>query len=110
MAKTTKAKTSSKKTKKVEDKNYEQIKLGDNTCLRISAFAFDDDEDMENIQINIRKFYRTQKDKTWKPARQGMTIPLEIAKKFRVKMKTICESVDENPEDVEVIEKKGRGD
>ena len=101
-------KSSSKKSNKEESKNYEQIKLGDNTCLRISAFAFDDDEDHENIQINIRKFYRTQKDRTWKPARQGMTIPLEIAKKFRVKMKAICESADENPEDVEIIEKKGR--
>jgi hypothetical protein len=97
----------SKKSKKeVPEGLTVSIKLTDNQKMEISAFRLDDDDDGENLQINIRKFYRTQKDKTWKPARQGMTIPLELAKKFRQKLKGVCDIAEEAGDDVPKLEKR----
>ena len=84
------------------------IKLGDNQKLEISAFARADDDDNNIIYLNLRKFYRTKNDKTWKPARQGMTLPLELAKKFRVKFKSVCEAASDDEDSVPVM--KGKED
>jgi len=96
----------SKKAKKpskpaVPEGMIEHIKLSDNQRLEISVFARTegDDEDA-TVYLNLRKFYRTKKDPQWKPARQGMTLPLDLAKKLRVKMKSVQEAAEDDTDNI----------
>lgn len=92
-----------KKIKKTSDKaaifeksNEElvrHIKLSEHTRLTISVFAIDGKAGRD-VQFNIRKFYRTQNDPTWKPARQGITLPLQLMSKFRKRTKDIEEALE----------------
>lgn len=93
-----------KKAKQVEtnDALEQTIKLSDNLKLQINVFAREEDDE-KTVYVNLRKFYRTQKDRTWKPGRQGLTIPMELAKKLRVKFKAVCEAAEEDPDSIPVI-------
>jgi hypothetical protein len=100
--KKSKAKAKAKSKAVLKEPTYEQFKTSENSCIRISAFKHAETD--EDVHINIRKFYRTQKDPQWKPARQGMTLPMELAKKFRIMLKSVCDTAEEG--DVAVLPSK----
>lgn len=41
--------------------------------------------------ISIRQLYATKKDPKFRPGRQGVTIPIEVAKQIRISMRKIQE-------------------
>ena len=98
-------KSSSKSAKSSKEQVFERIKLSDNSEIRISLITFH--EDADEVLVNVRKFYKTKNDPTWKPARQGITLPIEKAKAFRVKLKTICERSESDDSIIEYVERKG---
>jgi len=63
--------------KKNQEQVTREVKLSDNQKLVVSSFLTDDG----SKHLNVRKFYRTQKDPNWKPAAQGLTLSQEKAKK-----------------------------
>lgn len=75
------------------------MRLGENQKLEISVFSRED-----IVYMNFRKFYRTQKDPSWKPARQGMTLPLDLVKKMRALSRALQEMAEEDLEAVPEIQ------
>lgn len=84
-----------------------EVKLTDNLKLVISSFIDDDD----NKHINIRKFYKTQRDPQWKPGRQGLTLPENKAKKSIQAMIECYKNIEDEAVKLEPrSEKKGKKD
>lgn len=52
------------------------IELTESSAIHIEAIKIKDAK-----MLSIRKMYKTKKDKDWKPARQGMTLPWDEAEK-----------------------------
>jgi hypothetical protein len=85
------------------------IKVSETSAYHISIIQMGDNEKgkpKKPKMLSIRKMYCTQKDKTWKPAYQGMTIPLDICARILKGMIAVYKDLDQV---VEVIEPKKRG-
>lgn len=58
------------------------IKLTEGTAVKVSGFKTGDTK-----YVSIRKMYRKKGDTEWKHAKDGISIPVDAAKKLRVAIK-----------------------
>lgn len=63
-----------------------KIKVSDTKAYNIEGVLINGEQ-----YISIRQMYATKTDKTFKPAKQGITIPVSKAKAIRLAMKKIQE-------------------
>lgn len=52
------------------------IRVGENKAFKVEGILLGENKDP---QVSVRQMYKTKKDPTWKPGRQGFTIPLAYA-------------------------------
>lgn len=67
------------------------IKLSDSQKLDVSSFKNEKGE----LFLNIRKFYKTKSSEDWLPTKQGLTIPVGKARKFRDAVKDEASNIEE---------------
>lgn len=60
-----------------------------------SAFQFQGVNIKGVDMISIRKMYSTKSDPTWRPSRSGLTVPLEAAKTFGIRLRMMREIGEE---------------
>lgn len=54
------------------------------------AYSIESIEIREQRLVSIRQMYRSKGDPEWKPARQGITIPVEIAEEMARKIRVVA--------------------
>lgn len=80
------------------------IKISDTSAYRISIIRMADDKEKTRY-LSIRKMYKTKKEPDeWKPAYQGLTIPIDITARIMKACVSVFKNRDE--EKIEVITKK----
>lgn len=85
------------------------IKISDTKAYRVSVIQMGKNEKGESKKprlLSIRQMYATQKDPTWKPAYQGITIPLDICARVIKAMIAVFKDPDQKVEVIEPKEKK----
>lgn len=82
------------------------IKLSDSQKLDVSSFKTDKGE----FFLNIRKFYKTKSSEDWLPTKQGLTIPVGKARKFRDAVKDEALNIEDRAVELETkgVSKKKR--
>ena len=78
------------------------LKITDSTKIEITSFKNDGGR-----QINIRKFYKTQKSDEWLPTKQGLTIPEDKVVGFVKRLKIEFQAIEENAVELGKRAKKG---
>ena len=80
------------------------IKVSETSAYRVSIIRMADDKDKKKF-LSIRKMYKTKKEPDeWKPAYQGLTIPLDITARILRACVSVFKNRDE--EKIEIIPKK----
>jgi hypothetical protein len=64
-----------------------RINVSEHKAFRVEGVKYDKDTKM----VSIRQLYNTQKDPTFKPGRQGVALPLEVAERVAKAILSVVE-------------------